>query len=83
MARERYRYALSVWTVERRASGWYYARAATQHESGDWKGPYSSLESVSMMLGRELRREIRIRYQRQVNGAAAVAAGVQPAAALG
>ena len=80
MARERYVYALSVWTVEKRARGWYYARAATHHESGDWKGPYSSVESISLMLGRELRREITARYRRQQNGKAAVA-GAEPAAA--
>ena len=78
MARERYVYALSVWTVEKRARGWYYARAASQHDAADWKGPYSSLASVSMMLGRELRREIRVRYERQANGNGAAAAPAAP-----
>ena len=33
MARERYIYALSDWTVEKRASGWYFARSAMRHNA--------------------------------------------------
>jgi DNA-directed RNA polymerase subunit RPC12/RpoP len=80
MPRERYRYALSVWTVEKRGKNWYFALAATHHERGGWKGPYSSIESVTLMLARQLRREITIRYERQVRGNG-VGAGAAPPAA--
>ena len=68
MAGERYVYALTDWTVEKRERGWYFARSANRHSSGDWRGPYRSEASVAMMIARQLRREIAERYQRQVNG---------------
>jgi len=52
MPAERFIYALSDWTVEKRESGWYFARSANRHGKGDWRGPYSSVESVAMMIAR-------------------------------
>ena len=71
MPAERYVYALSDWTVEKRASGWYFSRSANRHHSEDWRGPYSSEASVTMMIARQLRREIAERHGRQTNGRAA------------
>jgi len=68
MAAERYIYALSDWTVEKRERGWYFARSANRHSSGDWRGPYRSEASVVMMIARQLRREIVERHRHQVNG---------------
>jgi hypothetical protein len=68
MSAERYMYALTGWTVEKRAKGWYFAPWANRHSNGDWRGPYSSEASVAMMIARQLRREIAERYERQVNG---------------
>ena len=81
MRRERYVYALASWTVEKRARGWYYTRTANRHSKDEWRGPYCSEVSVVMMIARELRREIKIRYERQVrgNGAAIAAAPVSDA----
>jgi len=70
MPAERFIYALSDWTVEKRAGGWYFARSANRHNGGDWRGPYRSEASVAMMIARQLRREIVERYQHQVNGRA-------------
>jgi hypothetical protein len=70
MAGERYVYALTDWTVEKRERGWYFARSANRHSNGDWRGPYRSEASVAMMIARQLCREIAERYQRQVNGRA-------------
>ena len=70
MAGERFIYALTDWTVERRATGWYFARSANRHSKDDWRGPYSSEASVAMMIARQLHREIVERYRRQVNGSA-------------
>jgi hypothetical protein len=67
---ERFIYALSDWTVEKRAGGWYFSRSRTRHSKDDWQGPYSSEASVAMMIARQLRREITARYQHQVNGRA-------------
>ena len=68
MSAERYMYALTGWTVEKRAKGWYFAPWANRHSNGDWHGPYSSEASVAMMIARQLRREITERYERQING---------------
>jgi hypothetical protein len=52
-------YALSMWTVEKRPAGWYFSRSAYHGDKHDWRGPYSS--ETSVMIARELRREIRRR----------------------
>ena len=71
MQQERYIYALTDWTVEKRESGWYFAKSANRHTRADWRGPYSSEASVTMMIARELRREIADRYGRRIAGSAA------------
>ena len=68
MSAERYMYALTGWTVEKRSKGWYFARWANRHTNGEWRVPYRSEASVAMMIARQLRREITDRYQRQING---------------
>ena len=70
MSAERFIYALSDWTVEKREKGWYFARSANRHSNGEWLGPYRSEASVAMMIARQLRREIVERYERQANGRA-------------
>lgn len=71
MPAERYIYALSAFTVEKREGGWYYARSAVRHAKEDWKGPYKSEAAVTTAIARELRREISERYKRQLAGRAA------------
>lgn len=70
MSAERFIYALSDWTVEKRAGGWYFARSANRHSKDNWRGPYRSEASVAMMIARQLRREITERYHHQANGRA-------------
>jgi hypothetical protein len=48
-------YALREWTVELRPRGWFYWRTYGEKEP---KGPYSSIASVTLMLARELLKEI-------------------------
>ncbi|MEP2744489.1 MAG: hypothetical protein ABJP87_01490 [Bauldia litoralis] len=51
---------LQNWSVQRRASGWYVARPTTRFDKvrPKWRGPYSSAASVSLMIARELKKEI-------------------------
>ena len=59
-------YALQNWSVKRRARGWYIARTSATY-SGDvqsWKGPYSSLASATLMIARELGKEVAKRHGR-------------------
>jgi len=58
MERQRNRrevFALASWTAERRAKGWYIRK--TDH-GGDWRGPFSTIASVSLMIARELAKEL-------------------------
>ena len=52
-------YALANFTVELRQRGWFYWR--TYGEKAEAKGPYTSITSVTLMIARELKREIRKR----------------------
>ena len=49
-------YALKEFTVECRVKGWYFWR--TYGGKDDIKGPYSSMASITLMIARELRKEI-------------------------
>ena len=52
-------YMLANYTVELRGKGWFYW--PTYGEKTDAKGPYSSIVSVSLMIARQLGREIKKR----------------------
>ena len=54
-------YALSDFTVERRPKGWYFTRTARYADKAQWKGPYSSIAGVTLMVARELSKEIKRR----------------------
>jgi len=64
LAQTKYIYALDMWTVERRLSGWYFSKSAYHGDRHNWRGPYSSECSVTLMIARELRKEIKKRHHR-------------------
>lgn len=49
-------YALANFTVELRQRGWFFW--PTYGEKSEAKGPYGSMASVTLMIARELKREI-------------------------
>lgn len=51
-------YALADFTVEGRADKWFYWHTARYGDKEHRKGPYSSMASVTLMIARELKREI-------------------------
>jgi hypothetical protein len=51
-------YLLSEYTVEHRGNGWYFSRTTRYDEKRERKGPYSSIASVTLVIARELKREI-------------------------
>jgi hypothetical protein len=53
---ERRKFALTAYSVERRDHGWYYGRPFDPPK--DYRGPYLSLASVTLVIARQLRREI-------------------------
>ena len=48
-------YALGAYTVEVRPRGLFYKNT---YAEDDWHGPYASPASVSLMIARQLRREL-------------------------
>jgi hypothetical protein len=52
------RYLLGVYTVERTAKGWQFCRSGHEKEKGAWSRPYSSITSVTLMVARQLRKEV-------------------------
>jgi hypothetical protein len=56
-------FALANWTVEQRHDGWYYGNTYGQAPS-QFRGPYTSMASVTLMIAREMTKEIIRRRQR-------------------
>jgi hypothetical protein len=54
-------YPLDTWTVEKRPNGWYFSQSAYHRDKHEWRGPYSGERSVTLMIARELLKEIRKR----------------------
>jgi len=51
-------FTLADYTVECRTKGWYYARTARFGDKEEMKGPYNSVASITLMIARELNKEI-------------------------
>ena len=51
-------YRLADFTVECRPKGWFFTRTARFDDKEEWRGPYSSMASVTLMIARELKREM-------------------------
>ena len=56
MQPDRRRYVLTDYTVERRQKGWYFGRIYAPPKS--YLGPYASISSVTLMIARQLKREV-------------------------
>jgi hypothetical protein len=54
----RRRYLLGAYVVERTPNGWAYCPSGREKEKGAWSKPYSSIASVTLMVARQLRREV-------------------------
>lgn len=65
MTPERALYALNDWVVERRPDGWYFATYRDRRSKRGFRGPYRSEASVSLMIAREMMRELVSRQERQ------------------
>jgi hypothetical protein len=51
-------YMLAEYTVEHKKDGWYFGRTARYEDKEERKGPYGSIASVTLVIARELKREI-------------------------
>ena len=59
-------YMLAEYTVEHKQDGWYFGRTARYEDKQERKGPYKSIASVTLVIARELKREITRRHAMQV-----------------
>lgn len=62
-------YLLSEYTVEHRSDGWYFGPTSRYDDKENRKGPYGSIASVTLVIARELKREIAKRDAARANGA--------------
>ena len=56
-------FALNSWSAELRSNGWYYGDTY-RDEKSQFRGPYTSIASVTLMIAREMTKEISRRQQR-------------------
>jgi hypothetical protein len=52
------RYALADYTAENNGGKWYYWRTARFGDKEERKGPYGSTASVTLMIARDLKRDL-------------------------
>ena len=66
----RFTYALKPYTAERRADGWWICRTpfATAGEKPEWSGPFETIETAVLAIGRRLATEIADRHTRSIEG---------------
>lgn len=55
-------YMLAEYTVEHKQDGWYFGRTARYEDKEERRGPYKSIASVTLVIARELKREITRRH---------------------
>ena len=51
-------YRLADFSVERRPKGWFFTQKARFDDKPEWRGPYSSVASIALMIARDLKNEI-------------------------
>ena len=64
----KFTYALASYTVEIRSGGWYIAKSVPTF-TGDkpsWSGPFETIETACLAIGRRLASEIAERHTRSV-----------------
>jgi len=64
----RFTYALAAYTTEIRGDGWYVAKTTPSFtgERQKWIGPFASIETACLCIGRHLATEIADRHTRAV-----------------
>ena len=60
---------LAEYTVEHKKDSWYFGRSVRYGEKEEMKGPYRSVSSVTLVIARQLKREIAKRDAPRTAGA--------------
>ena len=51
-------YKLAEYTVECKKDGWYFGRSACFGDKEEMRGPYKTISSVTLVIARQMKREI-------------------------
>lgn len=64
----KFTYALAGYTAERRKDGWYTCRTVPSfaNEKPRWSGPFETVETACLSIGRHLATEIADRHTRSI-----------------
>lgn len=64
----KFTYALAAYSVERRTDGWYMAKTIPSFtgEKTKWRGPFGTIETLCLSIGRHLATEIADRHTRSI-----------------
>ena len=60
-------FALNTCTAEQRNNGYWYYGDTYRDEPNQYRGPYGRVGSATLMIAREMTKEIRRRRERQVS----------------
>jgi hypothetical protein len=52
-----------MWTVEKRPNGWHFSKSAYRGDKPERRGPYADEASVTLMIARDLLKEIKKRHK--------------------
>jgi hypothetical protein len=64
---EKFTYALSAFTVQRRKSGWWISPASKgAGEKPQWSGPFATIETACLAIGRRLAIDIADRHTQSI-----------------
>jgi hypothetical protein len=59
---EKFTYALPAFAVQRRKTGWWISPAKSAGEKPQWTGPFATIETACLAIGRRLAIEIADRH---------------------
>lgn len=67
---EKFTYALASYTAERRKDGWWIGKTVPTFsgEKQKWSGPFETIETACLSIGRHLATEIADRHTRSIEG---------------
>lgn len=65
---DKFTYALSAYTAERRKEGWFVGRSVPDFAGGKskWAGPFQTIETAMLSIARHLATELADRHTRSV-----------------
>ena len=63
---DKFTYALPAFAVQRRKSGWWISPSKSAGEKPQWSGPFATIETACLAIGRRLAIEIADRHTRSI-----------------